>query len=146
MRARDTTRWGIGLLYPNQDCFLQEPVGDGLHVVQFGHQTVDLLIRDRGSDATVVVFHASITNRTTYPVLAGERFTEEANVNLVSVSDPGISLSNKHKLGWFIGTRQLGVFKKVGSPLIRHAIENLNTSRTILWGSSGGVRGNPLRR
>lgn len=138
MRTRDTERWGIGSLYPNSSYFLGDHVGDGLHAIQFGNQLVDLLVRDRGSDTTVVVFHASVTDKTTFPIFSGESFTREAGVNLIALSDPGVAIKNELRLGWFIGTKQLGNFRKIATPIIKHLLDCLGSRRTILWGSSGG--------
>lgn len=138
MRTRDTAKWGVSLNYPDQNFFLNSPITNGLHTIQYGGQLVDILVRDRGSDTTVVVFHASVKTTSTYPILSGESFTANLGVNLISLSDPGVAVDNEIRLGWFIGTRVIGDFRTRVTPLINHILDGLGSSRTILWGSSGG--------
>lgn len=56
----------------------------------------------------------------------------------MAISDPGIRRSQDVRLGWYLGNRVLGSLRKVATPLLQHAVESLRTSKTVLWGSSGG--------
>lgn len=75
VRTRETSRWGIGKLYPSPDYFTTDEVEDGLHTIQLGNQLMDILVRDRRSSVTVVTFQHRVSLRTTYPTLVGEGFT-----------------------------------------------------------------------
>lgn len=87
MRKRDTSRWGVGKLYPSPEFWSRNEATDGLHTIQIGNQLLDILIRDRGSSTTVVTFQHRVSVRTSFPTLVGEKFTGEAGVNLIAVAD-----------------------------------------------------------
>lgn len=138
MRIRRTDRWGVGLIYPNPEAFVESTVGDGLHVIQLGNQFLDLLIRDRNSSTTVVAFQHRISPRTTYPTLVGESVTRESGVNLLAVADPSVALDTRVSLAWYLGNRGLGPLVPILLPIIQKCLNALQTSRTIYFGSSGG--------
>lgn len=104
MRVRNTKRWGVGKLYPNRDYFLESEISDGLHTIQAGNLLLDVLVRDRGAQTTLIFFHASVTERSTFPVLSGEGVARTAGVNLISISDPLLAFTTKVRLG---GTLEL---------------------------------------
>lgn len=136
-RLRDESRWEF-TRYEGPQQFLSHPVSAGAHSVEIGNQSLDLLIEDRQSTTTVVVFHSALTEReSTVPVLQGHGISSHANVNLVSVADPSIGLGDID-LAWYLGNRSIGELRKHLTPLIRHAVASLGSDRLILFGASGG--------
>lgn len=138
MRVRDTSRYGIGRLYPSKREFLEAPVCDGLHTIQAGNLLIDLLIKDRGSPTTLIFFHASVTKKSTFPVLVGDGMAKAAHANLISISDPVLAYTDKVRLGWFLGVKPLGSFPAYAEQVLHHAVRGLHTKRVVLGGSSGG--------
>lgn len=138
MRIRNTTRWGVGKIYPAPEYFTEEEVIDGLHTIQLGNQFLDILIRNRHSPVTVVTFQHRISVRSTFPTLVGEGITGATEVNLIAVSDPSVSLSNDVRLGWYLGNRAIGKLRPILAPLIDTAVSALGTERLIFFGNSGG--------
>ncbi|WP_141757730.1 hypothetical protein [Corynebacterium sp. HMSC071B10] len=138
MRARDTSRFGIGLLYPNLESFLSEPPRSGLHTIQIGDRFLDLLIRNRGADTTFVTFQHRISVRTPYPKLVGDGFVGELGANLVAISDPGVVTSNDVRLAWYLGDRATGPLKDHLLPVIFHVLWSIGQERYVFFGTSGG--------
>ena len=138
VRTRDTSRWGIGKLYPNAEAFLSEPVSSGLHTIQIGERFLDLLIRDRGAAATFVTFQHRISVRTAYPKLVGEGFVGDIGANLIAVSDPGVVASNDVRLAWYLGDRSTGPLKQHLLPILFHSLYSIGQERYIFFGTSGG--------
>lgn len=138
MRVRDTKRWGVGKLYPSKQEFLESTVSDGLHTIQAGNLLIDLLVKNRQSDVTLIFFHASVTKHSTYPVLVGDGMAKAAGANLISVSDPVLAYTDKVRLGWFLGVKPIGSFPEFLKPVLLHAVEGLGATRVIIGGSSGG--------
>lgn len=138
MRKRDTARWGVGKTYPSTSFWSRTEATDGLHTIQLGNQFLDILIRDRGSDITVVTFQHRVSVRTAYPTLVGEGFTGQVGVNLIAIADPSVSLSNKVSLGWYLGNRAIGHLKPILTPILEEAIVALGSQRLIFFGNSGG--------
>lgn len=95
MRVRDTSRWGIGSLYPERDFFLDSPIEPGLHTIQQGNTLIDFLVRDRGADTTLIFFHAVVKSSTSYPVLSGEGLASSAGSNLIAISDPALAVTGE---------------------------------------------------
>ncbi|WP_143342276.1 hypothetical protein [Corynebacterium sp. HMSC074C01] len=138
MRRRDTERWGISKMYPSPRFWSRNEVVDGLHTIQIGNQFLDILIRDRGSDTTLVTFQHRVSVRTAYPMLVGESFTRETNVNLIAIADPSVSLSNDVRLGWYLGNRAIGHLKPTLVPILVEAVAAFEPRRLIFFGTSGG--------
>ena len=138
MRQRDTSRWGVGKIYPSPSYFTENEIVDGLHTIQLGSQLLDILVRDRQSPVTVVTFQHRVSVRSTYPTLVGEGFTGKAGVNLIAVADPSTALDSKVRLGWYLGNRAIGKLKPILLPLIDTAVAALGTQRLIFFGNSGG--------
>lgn len=136
-RLRDESRWEF-TRHAGVKSFLGAPNVSGAHAIKVGNQFLDVLVEDRQSPTTVVVFHSALNERQeTVPVLQGHGIAERAGVNLVSVSDPSIALGDVD-LAWYLGNRSLGDLRKHLSPVIRHAVQALGTERLILFGASGG--------
>lgn len=138
MRMRDTTRWGVGKLYPAPNFLTADLVSDGLHTIQLGNQLLDILLRIRQSPATVVSFHHRVSTRSTYPTLVGEGITKKVGANLIAVADPSVAMDSRVRLGWYLGNRPIGKLKPILKPLLDTAIEALDPKRLIFFGSSGG--------
>ena len=138
MRKRDTSRWGVGKLYPSPAFWSRNEATDGLHTIQIGNQLLDILIRDRRSSTTVVTFQHRVSVRTPFPTLVGEKFTGEAGVNLIAVADPSVGLDPEVPLGWYLGNRAIGHLKPILHPILSEAIDAFHPKRLIFFGSSGG--------
>lgn len=136
-RMRDTSRH-VFMHHASADVFLGEPRSSGAHTVMVKEQPLDLLIQDRSSPVTLVVFHSLLTDhQPTVPVLQGQGMAESCGANLVAVADPSLELGDID-LAWYLGNRWLGPLSEHLAPLIRHALYSLGTERTILFGASGG--------
>lgn len=137
-RTRNTSRFSPIHHHATREDFLSARPGDGLHVVRYGTQTIDLLIADRHADATLVVFHSALTARERHtPVLQGRGLAEASGMNLVSIADPSIELGDID-LAWYLGNRGTGRLPTVIAPLIGHSVDSLGGSRTVFFGASGG--------
>ncbi|MGP5379816.1 hypothetical protein [Corynebacterium casei] len=136
-RQRSFKRWKIQTQYSSLDAFVnpEQPV---VHTVTHRGIDFDLLTHDRGSDTTLVVFHAALTPRAlTLPQLQGGKLAEDTGCNLVAVSDPTIT-DTELDLGWYLGNSKTGKLPPVLAPLIQSALDRLGGSRTIFIGPSGG--------
>lgn len=137
-RRRDTSRWGFSRHYESLELFLANPVGEGLHTVLFGDRNIDFLIRNRGSDTTVLVFHGALSPRQrTVPYLVGEGIARASGLNLVSLADPTLEVGEL-ACAWFLGDREIGNLKACFKPIIDHILASLGSSNLILFGGSGG--------
>lgn len=135
---RDTSKWGVSLLYPGVEFFLKADLHSGLHTIQYNGRLVDILIEDRGSDTTLVVFHANLPGpRSRVPAFQGGGLAASTGTNLVAIADPSVALGDL-SLAWYLGDKWLGSAPQLIAPLIRHAVEQMKSSRTILIGGSGG--------
>ncbi|MGP5729489.1 hypothetical protein ACTXO3_11160 [Corynebacterium casei] len=114
------------------------PIGEGLHTIEHKGRLFDLLIQNRGSDTTLVVFHGSLPpTQLTLPCLQGEGVSRLADVNLIALADPSLVMGDID-CAWFLGDRRIGPLRPILSPVIRYVLDSLNSKRTILFGGSGG--------
>lgn len=137
-RKRSIARWGMTRWFESPSAFMKSPVVDGVQTIQVKGRNLDLLIRDRDSDTTLIVFHGALSRRQrTVPVLSGEGIAETSNVNLIACADPSLELGPL-SCAWFLGDENIGPLRKVLSPLLEHILQELETKRVILFGGSGG--------
>lgn len=137
-RKRSIARWGVTRWFESPAAFQRQPVVDGLQTIQVNGRNLDLLIRNRQSDTTLIVFHGALSRRQrTIPVLSGEGISEFSGVNLVACADPSLDMGAL-SCGWFLGDEGIGPLRPVLSPLIKHVLTQIGSKRSILFGGSGG--------
>lgn len=124
--------------YDSVEKFTSEARSAGTHAIEIGGQFLDILIEDRKSETTLVVFHGALSEtERLVPVFHGRRAADMAGVNLVAVADPSLTMGDVD-ISWFIGNRAIGKLEQYLVPILRHRIRSLRGSRTILMGGSGG--------
>lgn len=70
--------------------------------IQYGTAFMDLLVENRGSESTIVLFHAALDpSKTSLPVFIGRQVVDGIDANLIYVSDPSLDLGAS--IGWFAG-------------------------------------------
>lgn len=139
-RERDLSKWESQFKYSSQQHFLSAELQSGVHSIQVGPQIIDMFIENRGSPVTLVNFNAAAPrSATTVPILLGRSFTKDTGINLIAVADPTMAMGDKDlTVSWYLGNRQIGKLPPILAPLIQHALNSVNTKRTILFGASGG--------
>lgn len=137
-RKRSIARWGVTRWFESPAAFLRQPVVDGLQTIQVKGRNLDILVRNRHSDTTLIVFHGALSRRQrTIPVLSGEGIAEFSGVNLVACADPSLDMGPL-SCGWFLGDEGIGRLRPILSPVIKYALEQIGSKRSILFGGSGG--------
>lgn len=139
LRPRSLNRWNVCTEYESAEAFLGTGTGHPhVHSIKHNGTYLDLLVHDRGASTTLVSFHAALTKRAlTLPSLQGAGLAADTDCNLIAVSDPTLSAGDID-LSWFLGDKRTGPLPPIYSPLIQHALNQLGSSRTILFGASGG--------
>lgn len=136
-RQRNESRWDP-LRHESVQSFLDATFQPGVHSIAHGIQYLDVLIEDRQSTTTMVVFNSALTEKVpTVPVFTGRTLAEATGVNLVAISDPSIGMGDID-VAWYLGNRVIGHLRPVLSPIISHIIHSIGTRRLILFGASGG--------
>lgn len=138
LRTRNTEGFKPHTQYETATGFLGSQITTGYHTIKLGTQTLDLLVIDRNASATLVVFHSALPESIkSVPVLQGRSLSRDSGMNLIAIADPSLELGDVD-LCWYLGNRGTGKLRPIMSPLIRHALEALETKRTVLFGASGG--------
>src|SRR5699024_11892918 len=115
---------------------MAERVVSGVHSIQLNEQFLDVLIENRGSRVTLVVFHSALTkSMLTTPVFQGRGIAEKYGVNLISVADPSVEIG-KLSLGWHIGNKHVGSMKPTMGPVLNYSLLSLDNEGAVLYGSS----------
>lgn len=136
-RPRDESKW-LPTHHKNVDEFLSSIPSSGAHAISLGGQHLDLLIEDRRSPVTLVVFHSALSPREeTLPVFQGMGSAEFAGINLLALADPSLEMGDID-LAWFLGNRFIGSLRPRLLPVVNHVLKHLGSTRTILMGGSGG--------
>lgn len=109
----------------------------GLSSITYGEGTLDLLVEDRGSATTIIIFHAALPSRvTTYPVFSGLRMLDGVPANIVCVSDPSLRLGLS--LAWFAGNASQPLQSDLPA-VLAHVLSSFDKGRhSIFFGGSGG--------
>ena len=115
--------------------FLAAKRDSGLYAVKVGSQRIDLRYDDRGAPATMIAFHAALSNKVeTLPAFQGVALARDAGMNYIGLADPALALGDID-LGWFLGDQVTGPLRPILVPMIRHL---LGDRRAVLFGASGG--------
>lgn len=137
-RPRDIKRWRVSKYYASIQDFVELPLSDGLHTIEHKGRQLDLLIKDRKSDTTLIVFHGALSPRQrTIPCLQGNALSEAAGVNLIACADPSLD-QGAISCAWFLGDKDFGPLPNLLAPILHHCLSQLSSSHTILFGGSGG--------
>lgn len=137
IRPRNLDRWAIRTEYDSLDDFMADSVPQ-VHSINHNGAHIDLLVQDRGAPTTLVSFHASLSKRVeTLPSLQGTGIAADTGCNLISLSDPALEMGDLN-LGWFLGDKRTGSLPPILAEVVHHVIEKLGSTRTILFGASGG--------
>lgn len=125
------------ILYPSLSAFYEDQLREGIQVLPFGDSVLEILVEDRKSDTTLVLFHAAVDpNQTTLPIFIGHQLTAELEANLVFVSEP--SLQFGASIGWYTGDPDTNLQMELVK-VLSHVQKGLNTSNHLLfYGSSAG--------
>ncbi|AMJ61180.1 hypothetical protein AXW83_13525 [Bosea sp. PAMC 26642] len=137
---RDVKRWNRPVHYfDNLENFLAtKSAPSGIYSIKALRTFFDVLLDDRKSSATVVVFHAAIANRADVklPFFAGQKLAG-ADANVILVSDPALYTNAKVPLAWFAGRKGCPV-QPILLLILKTIIERLGTKKLIFTGPSGG--------
>lgn len=120
------------------DFYSSFPPLEGVSTIRYGQGELDIKVVNRGSDTTLVLFHAAIYRRKVkhYPLFSGQRITRYLNANLIFVSDPSLALGLD--LGWFAGNRTQWLQADLPS-ILRHVSYSFGwDQKMIFFGASGG--------
>lgn len=119
--------------------FLAEPIREGISEILVGYMPLHIMFRDRGSDTTLVHFHAALPSSgyNTYPVFPGLPTASRLGVNHLSLSDPNFRLPGRVDTGWFSGSLHQDLQGTLAR-VIRHATKAGVEDQAVLFGSSAG--------
>ena len=138
-RTRNETRWSVPFHhYASLDAFLAADLQPGGNSFVHHGRDIDVLIEHRGATTTLVVFNGDIPLNVPYvPYFTGRGIAKDLGLNLIAVSDP-VLIHRDMTVAWYLGDQTTGPLRPVLVPAIRHALQHLGGSTTILFGASGG--------
>lgn len=138
--AERDTKWPSGVVptrYTSLEAFLhRSDRAQGDLEIMHGRRPIHLRWRDRGADATLVIFSAAVARTvTTVPVYSGRGSTAELDANVLMISDPALKRHQKLRLGWYAGSRDHPTAQPDLATIVSYLARD---SRTVLFGGSGG--------
>lgn len=138
-RTRNVKRWKVDSYdYESPEQFLSQPRLAGAHAIQHNGQILDMLVQDRGAATTLVVFSGALPLKAKYtPAFSGLSIAKDTGVNLIAVADPSMD-KGAITVAWYLGNAETGPLRSILSVFIQHVVDSLGSSRTILFGGSGG--------
>ena len=137
---RNLARWGLPIFqHPWEELEALSDPKSGIYSFSGFPLPVDLLLRAEPGAPLFVFLHGNAPRSTQYslPVFAARTVTENLKLNVLSISDPALALSDDLTLTWFSGTAELPV-RRIVIDLIRHFARLVGTERIIICGGSGG--------
>lgn len=138
-RTRNEKRWKVEFShYGSIHEFTKEKRGDGAHSIQVNGQPLDFLVENRNAETTLVVFSGALSLSAKHtPAFSGLRVAADTGVNLIAVADPSMDMG-EITVAWYLGNSVTGPLRSHLSRAIHHLLEGLGSTRTILFGGSGG--------
>ncbi|MGJ9402556.1 hypothetical protein [Arthrobacter sp. KK5.5] len=140
IRSRDLRRYAQAghHRFDSLEAFTAAPIKPGVSSVLINNRWLDLRFEDRGSDTTLVYFHAALpATWGTYPFFGGSGLFKGVSANYLALSDPLIGARESLATGWFAGSRRLGS-QAVLPKVIDHAAETGGGHRLVFFGASAG--------
>ncbi|WP_309133843.1 DUF6270 domain-containing protein [Cellulomonas sp.] len=137
---RDPQRWGRPMHeYAGVEALqAAEHVPAGLLAVREADTYIDVLYEPRGSETTVVLFHAALSRPDVHlPFFAGNVVAQDGPVNRIFISDPGLYTDPALTVSWYAGTRTLPL-QQLLVPLIERLARAAGGERLALVGPSSG--------
>lgn len=126
-------------VWVNLDEFLSlRAINQGVHTVWHNGLPIDFEISGRGHDNLLVVFHGASAPSAILPIFAGRNVARGLDAVRISFMDPSLYLASDLHLGWHAGSSFQPMLQRVTAELIEKVASVLGTSRTVLFGSSGG--------
>lgn len=84
------------------------------------------------------MFHSALSdNMQTLPVFSGQRLADRLKMNLISVSDPSLSMDESLRLTWFTGNGLQPLMRDLPR-VLSHVMSSHHFSRPVFFGASGG--------
>jgi len=138
-RTRDEGRWNVPFHhYSSFKEFLEHPTHRGVHTFNYKNREIDILLESRESNTTLIVFSAAIAfTRKHTPYFSGRALAEKVGANLIAISEPMLYYSGI-SVAWYLGDNVTGPLRPVLTASIRHILDQLGSTKTILFGASGG--------
>ena len=123
--------------YPSIESFRSAELRNGVHSIAYADGHLDLMVEDRGAEATIIFFHGAIPmKKITLPVFSGSSVAAELNANLVFVSDPGLERGTN--LAWYTGDAGRNLQEDL-PVVLDHVLGNFpHHKHAITYGGSGG--------
>lgn len=136
--VRNYSRYkGNTVLHSSLEDFYREQLVEGIQVIPFGNSILEILVQNRHSATTLVIFHAAVDpKKTSLPVFIGHQLTAELDANLVFVSEP--ALERGVSIGWFTGSPDQILQSELVNVLAHIQCGLEKAEHLIFYGSSAG--------
>lgn len=143
-RKRDIAKWDCAHFeYENfGEFFNAVTLSTGVHSIKEKHEIVDFLYIDNSSKSLAVFFHGAVQAaklpHLKLPIFSGGNIHLGNNADRVLFSDATMAVHNELRLGWFTGTMEFDLTKRIDQILKK--ISELKRHRRVLMlgGSQGG--------
>nr|WP_246482778.1 heparinase II/III family protein [Brachybacterium halotolerans] len=121
------------------DEIVDVPREQELHTYDLGDLVLPLLVAPDPGDTLTVLFHGAIDRaRIELPYFQRIRYQRTLGAGpTIAVSDPTLDLSESLRLGWYLGTTELDLIRKIADVISTYR-EALGVRNVVLQGGSGG--------
>lgn len=138
-RQRDLSRYvsnEVPLIHHQSvESILQMDLESGVHVIDYGGDTLDLMLEKAPSKNLLVIFHAAAGLSHTTPIFTGRRIAQSTDASTLFVSDPSLDLGVR--IGWFAGDENRPL--QIDLPrVIQRVASSTGAERIIFFGPSAG--------
>ncbi|WP_146112550.1 alpha/beta hydrolase [Arthrobacter sp. MYb213] len=120
------------------EALLASPIRPGLNSVKSNNRFFDFFFEDRGSNVTLVAFHAALGTKTEhYPIFSGHNFAKELGVNLLSFADPACGGAESMLTFWHQSTKRVDSSAFIVD-IVKNIVNSSSGRNLIFFGSSAG--------
>jgi hypothetical protein len=128
-------------VYPSFDDLLNSFPAESTYISvrEPGKEPLDFYWDYRGSDRTLVFFHASLARSVArLPVFLGLSVSTDVSANRLFIADPAHYASDDVMIGWFMGTSRWPNYQKLLIGLLAYVQARFGQERIALFGPSAG--------
>lgn len=138
MDRRDTAAWGDFVDVPTAEALPMTGAVPQLLTVWEDGYPVDLMVEDNGAATTLVSLHAALGGSGLQPpIFTGRSVSDQAGLNRVFISDPGLLAAPDLGLAWYLGTGSVDLTDVLTRVLTRLQAW-LGAQHLVFFGMSGG--------
>lgn len=140
MRTRDLSRYRDlpHLKHDSVEDVVAKPLQSSINSIKSNNRWFDFIYEDRGSDVTLIAFHAALSKKiTSYPIFSSRGLAKKYDANYLGFADPACGSAESLPTFWHQSTKRVRSGHLIPR-IIAHSLFSGSGKHPLFFGSSAG--------